>query len=122
MKQILKKIIIIVLILAVAAFLEFNDKTTPTIRKDIKKPIYTIGDADYAKALAEKRGIVKFGPLFGGLYPGGKAFSTIESANRFLKEKNWSSEFAVYRLSGDYSFDVTSGYINKSLLVIKKEK
>lgn len=120
MKQIIKKIIIIILILAVAAFLEFNDKTTPTIRKDIKNPIYTVGDSNYAKALAEKRGVVKFGPLFGGLYPGGKAFNDVESAKTFIKENYWGNEFSVYKLSGDYSFDVTDGFTNKSLIVIEK--
>lgn len=120
MKPIVKKLIIIVLILAVAAFLEVNDKIKPLIRKDIKNPIYTIGDATYAKALKANRGVVKFGPLFGGLYPGGKAFKTADEARQFLVHQQMQPEFGVYQLSGDYRFDVKAGYINKSLAVIKK--
>ncbi len=120
MKQIIKKVIIIVLILAVATFLEFNDKTTPVIRKDITNPIYTIGDSNYSQALSENRGVVKFGPLFGGIYPGGKAFGKIEDAELFLKTEGLSNDFGVYKLSGDYSFDVTDGFTNKSLVVIEK--
>ena len=114
-----------VLLLAVVLAFWLKSYATPTIRDDIKAPLYTIGDANYASALADGKSIVKFGRSPFGIYPGGVAFDNTEDANAHLaaigkKELGWK----VYVLSGDFGQDTVligdQHYTNKSLLVQKE--
>ena len=120
----MKKIIItlsILLIIAMIAFIEFGRKSTPIERHNISTPIYTIGDKTYDLALNDKKTVVKFGPMFMGLYSGGLAFSSPEEAKKYMFENNWDkNKWDIYLLSGDYDIDVTNGHINKSLMVVSK--
>ena len=92
------------------------------MRTNIKKPIYTVGElSTYTPALKSRKKVVKFGPLFFGLYNGGLAFPTPKQARSYLTKNDWDlSLWSVYELSGDYTIDVTNGFINKSLLIIKE--
>ena len=103
------------------AFIEFGRKSTPIERHNISTPIYTIGDKTYDLALNDKKTVVKFGPMFMGLYSGGLAFSSPEEAKKYMFENNWDkNKWDIYLLSGDYDIDVTNGHINKSLMVVSK--
>ena len=57
-----------------------NNYATPVQRNDIQRPLYTVGDPNYAVALDEGKNIVKFGRLPFGIYPGGLAFDDPQDA------------------------------------------
>ena len=122
MKKIFKKILFLVVgivLLSSLSFIEFTRKAKPTIRENITDSIFTIGDKTYTKALNNGLRVVKFGPMFFCIYPGGKAFRSKSEAHEFMHKNNWdSSKWDVFKLSGDYKLDVTGNNINKSLLVI----
>lgn len=102
---------------------EFQRNAAPIVRDVVSAPIYTIGEVEgYNGALASGKNVVKFGPMFFGLYPGGLAFKNAENARSYIKDKRLDEKvWSVYSLSGDYDLDALDGYINKSLLV-QKEK
>ena len=106
---------------------EFRKKADATIRSGIEEPIYTIANNDYSVAISKRKHVVKFGPMFWGLYPGAIAFKTPEDASAYMKKKEMNEEeLAVYRLSGNYESDVNQEgephRINKSLIMIEKLK
>ncbi|MGS2722471.1 hypothetical protein ACVBEJ_01920 [Porticoccus sp. GXU_MW_L64] len=119
---------IVLVFSALIIWLGVKDAFNPIQRSEINSPIFTIGDLSYQKALSEGKGVVKFGPLFWGLYPGGIAFSNPGEAQDFILGNqelldSFSSGWAIYELSGDMSLDTyrdgENRYINKSLLVIR---
>ena len=104
---------------------ELHRTADATIRSSVEKPIYAIGDKDFSVALSKGKGVIKLGPMFWGLYPGGIAFKTPAAALAYMKKKEMNREkLAVYRLSGNYELDVNQEgevhHINKSLLFIEK--
>ena len=114
------------LLLTVAA-MEFRRTAEATIRSGIDEPIYTIAGNGFSVALSKGKDVIKFGPMFWGLYPGTVAFKTPEDASAYMKKKEMNEEeLAVYRLSGNYELDVNQEgdphRINKSLMMIKKLK
>jgi hypothetical protein len=121
-KQILIPFAASIILIAGVGFFEFQRNATPTIRSDIKTPLYTVGEiAGYDQALSDGRTVVKFGPMFAGLYPGGLGFSSVEAAFSYLSREGWDPDlWAVYELSGDYDLDVSDGYVNKTLIVKPK--
>jgi hypothetical protein len=69
--------------------------------------------------------VVKYGPMFFGLYHGGRAFAMISEAVEYLESENKDhSKWGVYLLAGDYLIDVDRTkkphYTNKTLLVINQ--
>ncbi len=117
----------VVLMLAVVVWFGARDCFSPMNRENVQLPIYTIGDSGYGTALQEGKNIVKFGPAFWGLYPGGLAFKDVLSAEKYMKGNRqlldkFSEGWAVYRLSGDFTLDTyvrgEGYYINRSLLVV----
>ena len=107
-------------------WLGVKDALSPTQRVDTSQPVFTIGDIGYLQALRENKRIIKFGPMFWGLYPGGLAFSTPDQAAAFIHshkdQLDWfSSGWAVYELSGDFNRDTReidgSRYLNRSLFI-----
>jgi hypothetical protein len=67
--------------------------------------------------------VLKFGPMFLGLYPGGMAFATPEAAQAYLRDGDRDLQrWSVYRLSGDYALDTRAGYITASQLVLVEVK
>lgn len=77
----------------------------PLQRQDIEKPLYTVGDENYSKALDAGKNVVKFGRTIGGIYPGGLAFQTPEAAHQHLQSIGKEEVWGVYVLSGDYDRD-----------------
>lgn len=104
--------------------IELQRKATPVVRETIIAPIYTIGEVKgYGEALAAGKRVVKFGPMFWGLYPGGLAFETADVAHAYLSDQGLDhNKWSVFSLSGDYNIDATEGFTNKSLLVLKQAK
>lgn len=80
---------------------------SPTQRhpSEVKSPIYTIGDAGYELALQEGRRVIKFGPLPWNLYPGGRAFLSLEEAAAFRARQPDPHRWSIYELSGDLERD-----------------
>jgi hypothetical protein len=120
-----KKIAIVSLFLALIATLcgvEIMRKAQPTLRENPAKPLYTIGERDtYSPALAEGKKVVKFGPMFFGLYPGGLAFAAPHEARAYLEDHNWDPQrWSVYRLSGDFERDSANGHVSRALLVLEE--
>lgn len=121
-----KYLISLIIVLAVTVWLEVKGSFTPLVREDITKPIFTIGDTRYHSALSEGKNVIKFGPMFWGLYPGGLAFKSVEEAIAFMQnnqseQDELSSGWAVYELTGDFELDTYRSheyrYLNQSLLV-----
>lgn len=122
MSKIKKVITSLLLVIAGAGGLaayEFQRNGTPVIRKDTTTPLYTIGEVEgYGRALSAGHHVVKFGPMFFGLYPGGLAFRSPEEAASYLKNNGWDTrKWSIYLTSGDYKLDATDGFTNKSLIV-----
>jgi hypothetical protein len=118
--------ILMALLLAVAA-MEFRRTAEATICSSVDEPIYTIAGNDFSVALSKGKDVIKFGPMFWGLYPGTVVFKTPEDASAYMKKKEMNEEeLAVYRLSGNYELDVNQEgdphRINKSLMMIKELK
>jgi len=129
--KVIKYFILFFSLLCVVIWLGIKDSFTPIQRTEIAHPIYTIGDIQYQKALESGKNVVKFGCMFWSIYPGGLAFRTIDEAIEFSQNnkkflKKFSTGWAVYKLSGDFTLDTylvdTQRYINKSLLVTKLVK
>ncbi|WP_350333740.1 hypothetical protein [Coralliovum pocilloporae] len=121
----MNKAVIVTTVVAVSGWFIFNEikqNVKAVEREDITTPIYTIGEAeDYSAALAEGKRVVKFGPMFWGLYSGGLAFRTIDAARAYMDNNDWDQKtWSVYQLSGDYALDVTDGFTNKTLLVVEE--
>lgn len=124
----LKYLIVIIVVCFITIYFGVKDSFHATKRVEIEQKIFTIGDINYQKALKEKKNIVKFGPIFWGLYPGGLVFSDIKEAKMFIsKNKQILNQFslgwAIYELSGDFTLDTIKidkqYYLNKSLFIKK---
>lgn len=118
-----------IFILFAIGFIWFGTKDAliPMQREQISKPIFTLGDHSYQAAVSGEKRVLKFGPMFWGLYPGGLAFKTREEAVSYMLKhqsqlETVSKGWAVYQLSGDFDMDTyLSGeqmYINTSLVVL----
>ncbi|MCV6608963.1 MAG: hypothetical protein OIF32_12190 [Campylobacterales bacterium] len=126
--KVIKYVVLITISLGVFIWFGVKESLQPFQRENINQPIYTIGDINYQKALIRGKNIVKLGPLFFGIYPGGLAFKSKEEARNFVLGNEellnqFSSGWAIYQLSGDFYKDSVSNngqrYINKSLSIIK---
>ena len=82
--------------------LALKNYATPLQRDNIAVPLYTVGDANYAAALAEGKNIVKFGRLPFGIYQGGLAFKNPLDAREYLRRIGKEADWGVYQLSGDF--------------------
>lgn len=127
----IKRIIFILIVVLAIFYTGVKDSLSPLQREQINNPIFTIGDINYKRALKEGKNIVKFGPMFWGIYPGGIVFSTPQKAKNYIQNNSkllskFSSGWAIYKLSGDMDFDATlvnnNQYLNKSLLVVEAVK
>lgn len=127
--KIVKYGVVIIVCLVIFVWLGVKDALGPVQRTKVDQLIVTIGDASYQEALKQGKHVVKFGPMFWGLYPGGLAFSSTNEALEFARGNQnvldeFSSGWAVYELSGDLAEDTyvkgNQRYLNKSLLVVKK--
>ena len=112
-------------IAAVLLGVAFTAYATPFRRENIKTPIFTIGDGNYAAAMNNGKNVVKFGPLPLGFYSGGVAFENREAAwSHLVKLGKQDDGWGVYSLSGDFQLDTYQidgrAYIDKSLLVVAK--
>lgn len=123
--------IVVLLSVALIAWIGVKDAFNPIKRESVQVPMYTIGDINYAEALAQGKKVVKFGPLFWGTYPGGIAFNNPKEAEDYIKNNSellntFSEGWGIYELSGDFALDTEKNgdhrYINKSLFVIKTIK
>ncbi|WP_422473773.1 hypothetical protein [Endozoicomonas sp. ALB032] len=124
-----KYLIILTAVLAAIVWFGVMDSFSPLAREDITHPVFTIGDASYQSALSEGKNIIKFGPMFWGLYPGGLAFKSAREATAFMQNNQseldkFASGWAVYELTGDFEMDTHSSgqhrYLNQSLLVRRR--
>jgi hypothetical protein len=125
MKKIIYGLAAIIIILAVLSVMEVRRHSSPWIRGGVAIPIFTIGDESFARDLAKGKKVVKYGPMFFGLYHGGRAFAMISEAVEYLESENKDlSKWGVYLLAGDYLIDVDRTKkphsINKTLLVINQ--
>ena len=122
------KVGVVVLLLG-GGFLWFGVKDAFSVvqRTSISSPVYTIGDSSYKASLSEGKRVVKFGPMFWGIYSGGLAFESLEQAEQYAASnsefmKSLGDDWAVYMLSGNFDEDTTrvdgQHYLNKSLLVL----
>lgn len=120
--------IVVLLSVALITWLGVKDALTPIKREYVQEPIFTIGDLTYAEALAQGKSVVKFGPAFWGMYPGGIAFNSAKEAEDYIKNNKellntFSEGWGIYELSGDFALDTDKDgdrhYTNKSLFVIK---
>ncbi|WP_120631478.1 hypothetical protein [Ruegeria sp. EL01] len=121
-KRILAIATLLLLAVAGGVYFEFQRNATPTVRTDVSTPVYSLGELQsYDSALSDGRVVVKFGPMFLGLYPGGQAFTTVEAAASYMSQNDWDpAAWGIYELSGDFLLDVSGGYTNKSLIVRPK--
>jgi hypothetical protein len=131
MKKVIKIVFVIVVSLTIVGWLGLKDVFTPLQRDNIDKPIYTIGDLNYEKAISAGKKVVKFGPAFWGIYPGGLAFEDVSKAEAFFKAQKQkfsavSSDWGIYKLSVDFKLDTVKNgelfYLNKSLFVSELKK
>ena len=122
----IKYFALIFTMLVTTVWLGIKDAIVPMKRTEISQAIYTIGDGNYKTALNDGKNIVKFGPMFWKLYPGGMAFATPNQARDFIQNNKegldqFSSGWAIYQLSGDLSLDTyqidKQRYLNKSLFI-----
>lgn len=120
-----------IFIISTIIYFGVKDGFPPLKRSNIKTPIYTIGDVSYLESIKEGKSVVKFGPLFWGLYPGGLAFNSPEQAKKYLSDHkeafySISDQWMIFELSGDYDLDTYSKentvFTNKSLLATKLVK
>lgn len=104
--------------LAMAALINLQLKGTPMVRSSPRYPIYTLGDADDARRLAQGERIVKLGPCLFGLYSGTLAFDSLQDAQDYLGARGLNKQqWQIFRLSGDFRLDVSDGLSNKTLLL-----
>ncbi len=127
----LQWVVLILVALSSLVWLGVKDAIAPVMRSDVDSPIFTVGDGHYRDALASGSQVLKFGRLFWGIYPGGLAFESAEAATQYLhlhKEEleTISSDWSVYRLSGEYQLDTyvkdDQRYIKSSMLVLAESK
>lgn len=120
MKKVWMNLGVAIGVAVILAFDSLRQSCCPFTREVIVTPIYTLGDSSYERALTECKKIVKFGPLLGGLYPGGIAFRTPAAAAAYRDQKGWRRDrWGIYQLSGDYAQDVKQGHIDKALFVLR---
>lgn len=109
-------------LLVLVVWLGVKDALSPTERSHVENPVYAVGEAVGPDTDLASSKIIMFGPAFWGQYPGGRVFSTIDAAERYLLENNKAIDgWAIYELSGDFRLDthLENGvpHLNKSLLV-----
>ena len=77
-KQLLAITPLVFLAVAGGVFFEFQRNSKPTVRADTNNPVYTLGELQsYDPTLSDGQTVVKFGPMFLGIYPGGLVFLRI---------------------------------------------
>jgi hypothetical protein len=110
------------LALGIWAVRSFIAATEVFVRDAPDVPIYTLGArSSYSLALQNGTKVLKFGPIFGGVYPGGLAFASAQEARAHLEDNGWDPvRWSVYQLSGDYCLDSRDGHILRFLLVVSE--
>ena len=106
---------------------ELRNASRITVSVSPQQPVYTVGRASDAKKIASGEQVIRYGPMFWGLYPGVPAFRTPGAARKFLEDNMMDrAEWRVYQLSGEYDLDVDEAQspnrINKSLAVVEQVK
>ncbi len=107
-------------------FFWFEEYRKPVVRAVVSEPLFTVGGADYVKALSQGKKVVEFGPLPGSaFYAGGLAFKQPEEALVWLKTTGkYEQGWRVFELSGDFELDTHLvrglSYTNKTLLVSRE--
>lgn len=125
MKKIIYGMTAAAVILAVLGAIEVRRHSSPWVRGAVAIPIFTVGDESFSRDLAKGEKVIKYGPMFFGLYHGGRAFAMVSEAVEYLESENKDlSKWGVYLLAGDYLLDVDrtgpEHHINKTLLVINQ--
>ena len=124
----MNKWLLVFVAISMVIYLGVKDVLNPYFREDIQHTVYTIGDSAYQRSLSEGKRVVKFGPAFWGLYPGGLAFPTSEKAEAYYLQNREQfaavgSRWIVAELSGDLELDTYAEehqrYLNKSLFVTR---
>lgn len=122
---------VVAAILAVAlgfgVLLEYRRVLVPTSRDVVVHPIYTVGDRGMLRELATGKRVVKFGPMFFGLYPGGFAFRAPEDARDYLNARRLdTNKWRVYELAGEFDKDSylhgARNHISKTLVVVREHR
>lgn len=88
-------------------FFWYQQYQQPTLRTEVAEPLYTVDSSLVAKAVAEGKSMVEFGPLPGSaFYAGVPAFPQPEEALVWLKSTGkYEQGWRVFELSGDYTLD-----------------
>lgn len=107
-------------------FFWYQNYQQPTVRTEVTEPLFTVDSSAVAKAVAEGKIMVEFGPLPGSaFYAGAPAFQQPEEALVWLKsngklELGWR----VFELTGDFTLDthLVRGlpYTNKTLKISRE--
>ncbi len=103
---------------------EFRRAGKITVSVSPLQPVYTVGRVGDAKKIASGEQVIRYGPMFWGLYPGVPAFRTPGTALKFLEDGMMDrAAWQVYLLSGEYDLDVDESQspnrVNKSLAVVE---
>jgi len=113
---------------ALTVWFGVKDALLPSERAGNENSIYTLGNDGYRDALESGKRVVKFGPMFWGIYPGGLAFSSPREARNYFQANSQvflsaDQVWSVYQLAGDFHDDTYEKdgqkYIKKSLIVFK---
>lgn len=107
-------------------FFWYQQYQQPTLRSEVSEPLFTVDSSAVAKAVAEGKRVVEFGPLPGSaFYAGMPAFQQPEEALVWLKSTGkYEQGWRVFELSGDYTLDTHLvrglAYTNKTLQINKE--
>ncbi len=93
-----------------AAYLGVTSYLQPVLVENVQRPIYTVGDAMYVRALLDGKRVVKLGPLPGNfLYGGGMAFEDPAAAVEYLRHQGLTGlGWGVFELNGDFDCETHS--------------
>jgi hypothetical protein len=104
----------------------YQEYQQPILRSEVKEPLYTVDSSTVAKAVADGKTMVEFGPLPGSaFYAGAPAFQQPEEALVWLKSNGkYDQGWRVFELSGDFTLDthLVRGlpYTNKTLQISRE--
>jgi hypothetical protein len=116
---------VMALALGGVVYSEYQRVAQPSVRDTVANPIYTIGNRDFSVGLAAGRRMVKYGPMFLGLYPGGFAFRAPDDARQYLDDRKLDRDrWRIYELAGDFDADTRARgrhqHITRTLLVVRE--
>jgi hypothetical protein len=121
-KALLIALAALVVTLGLLTSIELRRAAKITVTVSPQQAVYTVGRQQEATELRAGARVIRYGPLFWGLYPGAVAFRTPSEALKYLQGRGESlAQWQVFQLSGEYDLDVEDGRepnrINKSLVV-----